>query len=256
MSNKTFGYARVSTKEQNLDRQIEVLRAYGIADRDIITDKQSGKDFNREGYATLKNSLLREGDILVLKELDRLGRDMEQIKDEWNQLIKAGVDIVVLDTPILNTTNKGNLEKSLISNIVFELLSYMSEKERQKIKQRQAEGIAIAKSKGVKLGRPTVKYPSDWEKVYKLWKNKEITAVKAIELLQLKKNSFYKLVKDYEATKNDDTKVKAIEDMSVKELKSIIKLRARLIKDQNISKNSIIYTEYLEMRNRLTELNK
>ncbi|MGL5328560.1 MAG: recombinase family protein [Peptostreptococcaceae bacterium] len=254
MSSKIFGYARVSTKEQNLDRQIEVLRAYGIDDRDIITDKQSGKDFNRDGYAVLKGSLLREGDTLVIKELDRLGRDMEQIKDEWNSLLKSGVDIIVIDTPILNTTNKGDLEKSLISTIVFELLSYMAEKERQKIKQRQAEGIAIARAKGVKLGRPTVKYPSDWEKVYKSWKNKDITAVKAMDLLQLKKNSFYKLVKDYESNKNDDVKVKAIEDMSIKELKSIISLRCNLIKIQNISEESSIYQDYLKMVDRLKEL--
>lgn len=198
MCKKVYGYARVSSKEQNLDRQIEVLRAYGIDDRDIITDKQSGKDFNREGYKTLRNTLLRDGDTLVIKELDRLGRDMEQIKEEWNNLLKSGIDIIVIDTPILNTTNKGDLEKSLISNIVFELLSYMAEKERQKIKQRQAEGIAIAKSKGVKLGRPGIEYPSNWNEVYNQWKGKEITAVKAMELLGLKKNSFYKLVKEYE----------------------------------------------------------
>lgn len=198
MSKKIYGYARVSTKEQNLDRQVEVLRAYGIDDRDIITDKQSGKDFNREGYNTLRNTLLRNGDTLVIKELDRLGRNMEQIKEEWNSLLKMGIDIIVIDTPILNTTNRGDLEKSLISNLVFELLSYMAEKERQKIKQRQSEGIAIAKAKGVKLGRPSVEYPSNWEEVYVTWKSKEITAVKAMELLNLKKNSFYKLVKKYE----------------------------------------------------------
>ena len=198
MSKKVYGYARVSTKEQNLDRQVEVLRGYGIEDRDIITDKQSGNDFNREGYNTLRNTLLRNGDTLVIKELDRLGRNMEQIKDEWNSLLKSGVDIIVIDTPILNTTNKGDLEKTLISNLVFELLSYMAEKERQKIKQRQREGIAIAKAKGVKLGRPTVEYPSNWEEVYVIWKRKEITAVKAMEILKLKKNSFYKLVKKYE----------------------------------------------------------
>lgn len=195
---KVYGYARVSTKEQNLDRQIEILRAYGIDDRDIITDKQSGKDFNREGYKTLKGSLLREGDTLVIKELDRLGRDMEQIKEEWNNLLKSGIDIIVIDTPILNTTNKGDLEKSLISNIVFELLSYMAEKERQKIKQRQAEGIAIAKEKGTQFGRPAIQFPENWKEVYEEWKDKNITAVKAMDLLGLKKNSFYKLVKEYE----------------------------------------------------------
>ena len=255
MSSKIFGYARVSTKDQNLDRQIEVLMAYGVDDRDIITDKQSGKDFNRTGYATLKHSLLREGDTLVIKELDRLGRDMDQIKDEWNDLLKAGIDIIVIDTPILNTTNKGDLEKSLISNIVFELLSYMSEKERIKIKQRQAEGIAIAKAKGIKLGRPAIEFPSQWEEVYNSWKNKEITAVKAMELLDLRKNSFYKLVKEYKGA-NEHSEVKGINDMTIKELKARVKLRSKLIKDQNISEESIIYTEYLEMVDRLNVLKK
>ena len=198
MESRIYGYARVSTKEQNLDRQIEVLRAYGIDERNIITDKQSGKDFNREGYKALKNNFLRTGDTLVIKELDRLGRDMEQIKEEWNSLLKQGIDVVVIDTPILNTTNKGDLEKTLISNIVFELLSYMAEKERQKIKQRQAEGIAIAKAKGVKIGRPSIEYPSNWLEVYTEWKAGDITGVKAMQKLNLKKNSFYKLVKEYE----------------------------------------------------------
>lgn len=198
MCKKVYGYARVSSKEQHLDRQIEVLKDYGIDERDIITDKESGKNFNRSGYITLKDSLLRNGDTLVIKELDRLGRDMEQIKEEWNDLLKSGIDIIVIDTPILNTSNKGDLEKSLISNIVFELLSYMAEKERHKIKQRQMEGINIAKSKGIKLGRPNVEYPNNWSEIYNLWKLREITAIKAMELLGLKKNSFYKLVKEYD----------------------------------------------------------
>lgn len=195
---KVYGYARVSTKEQNLDRQLEVLRSYGIEDRDIITDKQSGKDFNREGYLTLKNNLLRAGDTLVIKELDRLGRNYEEIKNEWNELIKSGIEIIVIDTPILNTSNKGDLEKSLISNIVFELLGYMAEKERVKIKQRQREGIDIALAKGKQFGRPAIRFPENWEEVYFQWKDKKITAVKAMDLLGLKKNSFYKLVKEYE----------------------------------------------------------
>ena len=126
---KLYGYARVSTREQNLDRQIEELKKYGIEERDIITDKQSGKDFNRNGYKTLKESLLRKGDTLVIKELDRLGRDMEQIKQEWRALEEAGINLIVLDNPILNTEGKTDLEKKLISNIVFELLSY---KDKQK----------------------------------------------------------------------------------------------------------------------------
>ncbi|WP_154840009.1 MULTISPECIES: recombinase family protein [Clostridium] len=202
--NKTFAYLRVSTKDQNLDRQRESVLKYcednniEIQERDIITDKQSGKDFNREGYQTLKNSLLRSGDTLIIKELDRLGRDMTMIKEEWQFLERKGISIVVIDTPILNTVGKSDLEKTLISNIVFELLSYMAEKERLKIKQRQAEGIAAAKSKGKKFGRPTISYPDNWEEVYTKLKDGKITAVKAMELTSMKKTSFYKLIKQYE----------------------------------------------------------
>lgn len=195
---KLYGYARVSTREQNLDRQIEELKKYGVEERDIITDKQSGKDFNRNGYKTLKESLLRKGDTLVIKELDRLGRDMEQIKQEWRALEEAGISLIVLDNPILNTEGKTDLEKKLISNIVFELLSYMAEKERQKIRQRQAEGIKIAQEQGKKFGRPKAEYPNNWEEIYNSWKEKNITAVVAMEKLNLKKNTFYKLVKEYE----------------------------------------------------------
>lgn len=199
---KIFGYARVSSKDQNLDRQIEELIKYGVEERDIIVDKQSGKDFNRNGYKTLKYNLLRNGDTLVIKELDRLGRNMEQIKVEWKELEDVGVNLVVIDNPILNTAGKTDLDKNLISNIVFELLSYMSEKERLKIKQRQAEGIKIAKEKGKKFGRPKVGYPDNWEEVYNRWLNKEITAVVAMYELNLKKNTFYKLVKQFQNDTN------------------------------------------------------
>ena len=197
MSTKIYGYIRVSTKEQNLDRQRQALLEYGVNERDIIEDKQSGKDFNRQGYQTLKNSLLREGDILVIKELDRIGRNMDMIKTEWHELQSMGIDIVVLDTPILNTKNKSDLEKKLIANIVFELLSYMAEKERIKIKTRQAEGIAIAKAKGLYKGRKKIVH-DNFESVYSEWKSGNITAVKAMEKLNMKKTTFYRRVKEYE----------------------------------------------------------
>lgn len=199
--NKKYGYARVSTKEQNLDRQIEALKGHGIAEKDIRTDKASGKDFNREGYKALKEQLLRSGDILVIKELDRLGRDMEQIKQEWQELLEMGIDIVVLDTPILNTTNKNDIEKNLISNIVFELLTYMAEKERLKIRARQREGIDQAKAQGKHLGRPRADIPEGFEVVYSDWKQGNITGVKAMEQLRLKRTTFYKIVKEYEENK-------------------------------------------------------
>ena len=195
--NKTFGYARVSSKEQNLDRQEQALIDYGIASRDIIQDKQSGKDFNRQGYQTLKNSLLRTGDTLVIKELDRLGRNMDMIKAEWQELQAKGIDIVVLDTPILNTLNKSDLEKKLISNIVFELLSYMAEKERIKIRERQSEGIAAAKAKGLYKGRKRIEV-NNFENVYNEWKSGKMTAVKAMDKLGITKATFYRRVNEYE----------------------------------------------------------
>lgn len=192
---RTYGYARVSSTEQNLDRQIEALTEYGVDERDIITDKQSGKDFQRSGYLALKQQMLREGDTLVIKEMDRLGRDYEAIKNEWQELQRMGVDIVIIDTPILNTKEKSDLEKSLICNIVFELLAYTAEKERRKIRTRQAEGIKLALQRGAAFGRPSVEVPKNFAEVTDRWRNGEITAVEAMRQLGLKKTTFYKLVR-------------------------------------------------------------
>ena len=193
---RVYGYARVSSTEQHLDRQIEALSAYGVEDRHIITDKQSGKNFDRPGYQTLKEQLLRSGDVLVIKALDRLGRNYEQIKTEWYELRQMGVDIVVLDMPVLSTADKSDLEKVLIANIVFELLAYLAEKERIKIKTRQAEGIAAAKQKGVKFGRPKAKIPANFDKEVRKWKAGEQTATETMKVLGLKRTTFYKLVKE------------------------------------------------------------
>lgn len=200
MEKRTVAYIRVSTKDQDLDRHVASIKQYcsdnhmELRNKDIYIDKQSGKDFRRDGYQAMKRAF-RKGDILIIKELDRLGRDIEMIKQEWNELLKLGVNIIVVDTPILNTNNKSDLEKTLISNIVFELLSYLAEKERLKIKQRQAKGIAAAKAKGKHLGRPKALYPKNFEKYYEQWKAGQITAKKAMELLDLKRTTFYKLVK-------------------------------------------------------------
>ena len=157
--NLSYGYARISSRDQSLLRQLVALHDYGLDDRHIITDKASGKDFAREGYQTLKTQLLRPGDTLVIKEIDLLGRNYLQIKTEWQELQQKGVEIVVLDTPMLNTSNKSDIEKKLISNIVFELLAYMSEKERIRIHARQSEEIAAAKAQGKRFGRPSIPMP-------------------------------------------------------------------------------------------------
>ncbi|WP_058486858.1 recombinase family protein [Defluviitalea phaphyphila] len=193
---RVYGYARVSSTEQNLDRQIEALVAYGVEDRHIITDKMSGKDFSRPGYMTLKEQLLRSGDVLVIKELDRLGRDYEAIKNEWHELRQMGIDVVVIDMPMLSTADKTDLEKVLIANIIFELLSYLAEKERVKIKTRQAEGIAAAKQKGVKFGRPKAKLPTGFAEEVRKWQAGEQTATETMAKLGLKRTTFYKLVKE------------------------------------------------------------
>lgn len=203
---KLFAYIRVSSTDQNTDRQIEAIETYckdnklELNERDVYIDKASGKDFNRPKYQALKHNL-RHGDTLIIKELDRLGRNMEQIKEEWQELLKQGINIIVIDTPILNTTNKTDLEKNLISNIVFELLAYMAEKERLKIRQRQAEGIAVAKAQGKHLGRPKADFPKAWDEHYNEWKDGNITAVEAMKRLELTRCTFYNLVKRFEGGK-------------------------------------------------------
>lgn len=208
-----FGYVRVSTKEQCEDRQVEAIKEYckanklELEERNIVIDKQSGKDFNREGYQLLKNYLLRSGDTLIIKELDRLGRNMDQIKKEWQELTEKGINIIVIDTPILNTADKTDLEKKLIGNIVFELLSYLAEKEREKIKQRQREGIEAAKKAGKHLGRPRIDLDTLTEEqkealkhYYRRWRDGLITATEFMQRIGLKRNTFYKIIKQYEAS--------------------------------------------------------
>jgi DNA invertase Pin-like site-specific DNA recombinase len=198
MPSKKFGYERVSTKDQNEARQRESLLQMGIDERDIYTDKQSGKNFDRPRYQLLKE-ILREGDILYVHSLDRFGRNKEEILNEWRELTKEkGVDIVVLDMPLLDTTkNKDNLG-SLIADLVLQILSWMAEEEREKIRTRQREGIDIALKKGVKFGRPKNPIPENFGEVYAEWKNGEITATRAMKQLNIKKNAFYKFVKEYE----------------------------------------------------------
>ena len=194
-NNRVYGYARVSSKEQNLDRQLEVLKQY-VDERNIITDKQSGKDFERNGYQTLKSQLLRAGDTLYIKELDRLGRDYTQMKKEYAELIDRDINVVIIDTPLLSTADKSDLEKSLISSMVFELFAYLAEKERLKIRSRCAEGIESAKKRGVKFGRPRIQNPDNWSKVYSEWRSGMITATKAMEMTGLKRNSFYRMARE------------------------------------------------------------
>ena len=197
INSKTFGYCRVSSTDQKEDRQLEAMLELGINERDIFVDKCSGKNFDRPQYQALK-AQLREGDILVIKSIDRLGRNYKQICEEWREItreIKA--NIKVLDMPVLDTTRTEGLIGEVISDIVLQLLSYVAEQERAFIKQRQAEGIKLAKEKGKRLGKSPIEYPENWDNVYKVWKSGAITAREAMKQLNLKPTSFYKLAKKY-----------------------------------------------------------
>ncbi len=193
MENKTFGYCRVSSSEQNEDRQVQAMLDLGIKERDIFVDKQSGKNFDRPMYQALK-AQLRKGDILVIKSIDRLGRNYKQICEEWRDITGGlGAYIKVIDLPLLDTTRTDGLIGQVISDIVLQLLGFVAEQERAFIRQRQAEGIACAKAKGKKLGRPAVQFPDNWDEVYVIWKAGEITAREAMKRLCMKPTSFYKL---------------------------------------------------------------
>ena len=197
---KIYGYARVSSKEQNLDRQIIALREYVTDDRDIITDKVSGKDFERPGYRSLRDTLLRAGDTLIIKSLDRLGRNKEQVKQELQWFKAHGIRLKVIDLPTtmaeLAEDQKWIIE--MVNNILIEVLSSIAEQERETIRQRQAEGIAAAKMQGRHIGRPSAEYPERWEQVYRAWKSGGISATRAMNELKMKKTTFYRLVKRYE----------------------------------------------------------
>lgn len=194
---KIYGYARVSTKDQNLDRQLIALRAFGIDDRDIIREKASGKSLNREAYQTLRNQLLRKGDTLVIAALDRLSRNKLHIKQELEYYRGRNIRVMVLDMPTtLCQVNEGQewiIE--MINAILVEVLASLAEQERVKTLTRQAEGIEAAKLQGKHLGRPKMKIPEGWDNIYMLWKSGEITAVEAMKRSGLKKSTFYKLAK-------------------------------------------------------------
>ena len=194
---KIYGYARVSTKDQNLDRQLIALREFGIDDRDIIREKASGKSLNREAYQTLRNQLLREGDTLVIVALDRLSRNKLHIKQELEYYRGRNIRVMVLDMPTtLCQVNEGQewiIE--MINAILVEVLASLAEQERVNTLTRQAEGIEAAKLQGKHLGRPKMKIPEGWDNIYMLWKSGEITAVEAMRKSNLKKSTFYKLAK-------------------------------------------------------------
>ncbi|WP_077533471.1 recombinase family protein [Massiliimalia massiliensis] len=200
---RVHGYIRVSSKDQNEGRQIAALKEFGIAERDIYIDKQSGKNFERPEYQRLLNSI-RNGDLVVVLSIDRLGRNYTEVQEQWRYIVnELGADIKVLDMPLLDTrVNGDNIDTRFVSDLVLQILSYVAQKERENIKERQAQGIAYAKARGKHIGRPKAEYPVNWRQVYNLWHNqKAITAKEAMERTGLKRNTFYKLAAKYEQSK-------------------------------------------------------
>ena len=185
-----YGYARVSTKEQNEQRQIVALEEFGLNRKQIFMDKQSGKDFERANYRKLVRRL-KEGDTLVVKSIDRLGRNYNEILEQWRIITKEkDADIVVLDMPLLDTRRNRDLTGTLIADIVLQLLSYVAQTEREFIHQRQAEGIAVAKARGVRFGRPPLEKPENFPAVRLAWQRKEISAREAARRLGVSPKTF------------------------------------------------------------------
>lgn len=184
-----YGYVRVSTKEQKEDRQLIAMAEFGVERRSIFTDKQSGKDFERPQYRKLIRKL-KAGDVLVIKSIDRLGRNYDEILEQWRMITKEkSADIVVLDMPLLNTAVDRDLTGTLISDIVLQLLSYVAQTEREFIRQRQSEGIAAAKAKGVKFGRTKKELPENFEEVYEEWMKGSVSAREAGRRLSCSHNT-------------------------------------------------------------------
>lgn len=193
MNNNYIGYARVSTVQQKEDRQIIALREYGVPPNAIFTDKQSGRDFERKNYKRMLKTL-KKGKVLVVKSIDRLGRNYDEIIEQWRYITKEiGADIKVIDMELLDTTNHKNLIGTLVSDIVLQLLSFVAQNERENIRQRQAEGIAAAKARGVVFGRPTIYTPDNHLDVFIRYRNKEISQKEAMHLIGCGNGTFYRL---------------------------------------------------------------
>ena len=191
-----YGYVRVSTTTQNIDRHMEEMHKFGLTDEFIYIDKQSGKDFDRPNYQIMKNKLKKD-DLLIIKSIDRLGRNYEMIIKEWSDITKViEADICVIDFPLLDTRSENtNLVGKFISDIVLQVLSFVAQNERENIRQRQAEGIRIAKEKGVHMGRPRYKLPNNFIEIVIRYHNKELTHMEAAEILNMTRGTFLKYSK-------------------------------------------------------------
>ncbi len=192
----TYGYIRVSSTDQNEDRQVAAMHEVGVPEPNIYMDKQSGKDFNRPQYAGLAGKL-KKGDLLYILSIDRLGRNYNEIQKQWRILTKEiGIDICVIDMPLLDTRNGKDLMGTFIADLVLQILSFVAESERTNIRKRQEQGIAAAKAKGVKFGRPEVAAPKEFPKIVKEWEKKKISFDEALEKTGMSASTFYRRLRE------------------------------------------------------------
>ena len=198
MENKIYGYVRVSSTDQNEDRQMMALNKVNVPEKNIYMDKLSGKDFNRPQYKKLVRKL-KPGDLLYILSIDRLGRNYEEIQNQWRILTKEiGIDICVLDMPLLDTRNGKDLMGTFIADLVLQILSFVAQSERENIRKRQQEGIAAAKAKGVKFGRPPLPLPENFHEIHQAWRNKKITLRQAAKACRMPEGTFYGKARKFE----------------------------------------------------------
>ena len=191
-----YGYIRVSTREQNEDRQVRAMQEYGVPVDCVCLDKQSGKDFERPAYKKLLRKL-KAGDTVVISSIDRLGRNYNELLEQWRKITKEkGSNIVVLDMPLLDTRNREDTTKILIADLVLQIFSYVAQKERENIKRRQAEGIAAAKKRGVKFGRKPIPKPDNFPEVLRQWQEGKVSGRKAAKKLGVSHTTFHRWIKD------------------------------------------------------------
>lgn len=198
-----YGYVRVSSTDQNEDRQLIALREQGVDEKNIFIDKQSGKDFERPNYKKMVRKL-KAGDLLYIISIDRLGRNYEEIQKQWRVLTKEiGIDICVLDMPMLDTRNGKDLMGTFIADLVLQILSFVAQSERENIKKRQTEGIAAAKAKGVKFGRPEKEVPDDFAKIVRAWEQKKLPFEEVLKKCDMSEATFYRRLREYRLIKNN-----------------------------------------------------
>ncbi|MDE6621355.1 MAG: recombinase family protein [Lachnospiraceae bacterium] len=194
---EVYGYVRVSSMDQNEDRQVNALRDAAVPEKNIFMDKQSGKNFDRPGYKRMQESL-KEGDLLYILSIDRLGRNYEEIQKQWRILTKeTGIDICVLDMPLLDTRNGKDLMGTFIADLVLQILSFVAQSERENIRRRQSEGIAAAKAKGVRFGRPEKEVPDDFGRIVRKWEQKKQPLEETLKQCNMSKTTFYRRLREY-----------------------------------------------------------